>query len=91
MTKTRSDRNTDSPILWVTKSSVARVFLDELDAEEKAVMLRATARVLAKLNAVCETIALTDGADALQRRSMITQTQQARVLMIQTEFGEPIT
>jgi len=32
-----------------------------------------------------------DVADALQRRSMITQTQQARVLMIQTEFGEPIT
>ncbi len=32
-----------------------------------------------------------DVADALQRRSMVTKTQQARVLMIQTEFGEPIS
>jgi DNA-binding MarR family transcriptional regulator len=41
-------------------TAIRELFLDELDAEEKAVMLRATSRVLAKLNTVCETIALTD-------------------------------
>jgi len=38
-------------------TAIRELFLDELDAEEKAVMLRAMSRVLAKLNAVCETVA----------------------------------
>jgi len=38
-------------------TAIRELFLDELDAEEKAVMLRAMSRVLAKLNAVCATIA----------------------------------
>ncbi len=37
-------------------TAIRELFLDELDAEEKAVMLRAMSRVLAKLNAVCATI-----------------------------------
>ena len=38
-------------------TAIRELFLDELDAEEKDVMLRAMSRVLAKLNAVCETVA----------------------------------
>jgi len=35
-------------------AAIRDLFLDELDADEKAIMLRATSRVLAKLNAACE-------------------------------------
>jgi len=38
-------------------AAIRELFLDELDADEKAIMLRGMSRVLAKLNAVCETIA----------------------------------
>jgi DNA-binding MarR family transcriptional regulator len=38
-------------------SAIRDLFLDELTPDEKAVMLAATSRVLAKLNAVCETAA----------------------------------
>lgn len=37
-------------------------FLDELDADEKEIMLRASTRVLAKLNAACEADAEESGA-----------------------------
>jgi DNA-binding MarR family transcriptional regulator len=35
-------------------SAIRELFFDELDDDEKRVMLRATTRVLAKLNAACE-------------------------------------
>lgn len=35
-------------------AAIRELFLDELDADEKRVMLTAMSRVLAKLNAVCE-------------------------------------
>lgn len=38
-------------------TAIRGFFLDVLDADEKRVMLRATERVLAKLNAVCDTVA----------------------------------
>ena len=38
-------------------TAIRELFLDELDEQEKEIMLRATSRVLAKLNAVCDTIA----------------------------------
>lgn len=37
--------------------AIRDLFLDELTSDEKAVMLAATSRVLAKLNAACETAA----------------------------------
>jgi DNA-binding MarR family transcriptional regulator len=36
--------------------AIRELFLDELEPGEKEIMLRATKRVLAKLNAVCETV-----------------------------------
>ena len=38
-------------------AAIRDLFLDELDEDEKAVMLGAMSRVLAKLNAVCATVA----------------------------------
>jgi DNA-binding MarR family transcriptional regulator len=38
-------------------SAIRDLFLDELEPDEKQIMLRATARVLDKLNAVCATAA----------------------------------
>jgi hypothetical protein len=38
-------------------SAIRDLFLDELEPDEKQIMLRATARVLDKLNAVCATVA----------------------------------
>ncbi|WP_395639085.1 MarR family winged helix-turn-helix transcriptional regulator [Pseudolysinimonas sp.] len=38
-------------------AAIRESFLDELEDDEKQIMLRATSRVLARLNAVCETAA----------------------------------
>jgi len=38
-------------------AAIRDLFLDELEPDEKQIMLRATSRVLAKLNAACETAA----------------------------------
>jgi DNA-binding MarR family transcriptional regulator len=39
-------------------AAIRDLFLDELEPAEKAIMLRATKRVLAKLNAVCEAVVI---------------------------------
>jgi DNA-binding MarR family transcriptional regulator len=43
-------------------AAIRDLFLDELDADEKEIMLRASTRVLAKLNAACEADAEESGA-----------------------------
>lgn len=81
----RADCESDGRGTWVTlapdgkrallgamrehASAIRELFLDELDEDEKQVMLRATARVLAKFDGACAATGPRDGADAAAHRA----------------------